>query len=45
MSNKELAATIGLAPSSCLEILNNGDSYGDGPYWLDPNGDGADPIR
>lgn len=28
-------------PASCLEIFENGDSIGDGLYWVDPEGTGG----
>ena len=30
---------------SCLELLNNGYSVGDGAYWLDPDGDGLNVFQ
>ena len=33
-------SNITTCPSSCLEILNSGNSVGDGVYSLSPNGSG-----
>jgi len=37
------ALSAGCAAYSCLEILNDGHSTGDGTYWIDPSG--SNPIQ
>ncbi|MFT5685609.1 MAG: hypothetical protein ACI8RZ_006563 [Myxococcota bacterium] len=37
-----LGAAEDCAAADCLEILDAGDDDGDGLYWIDPDGDGAD---
>jgi hypothetical protein len=36
-----LGSSAAAAASACLEILDAGDSVGDGTYWVDPDGSGA----
>jgi len=34
-------SAVNCAGASCLQILNDGGSTGDGTYWIDPDGTGA----
>ena len=38
-------STSACSSSSCLDILNGNNSSGDGTFWLDPDGDGANAFE